>query len=107
MASKDKTSKTARVMNLLSKKADPAAEEVVEAPAAPTPPIVTSMAPDVAVNAQIKDPQGEAFEGELTPQAPAPGPRLGPGWFFGLVWFGLVFCHVMRLLPGFLQKHLA
>ena len=36
MASKDnKTSKTARVMNLLSKKSDPVAEEETAAPAPP------------------------------------------------------------------------
>lgn len=84
MASKDKTSKTARVMNLLSKKPDPAAEEAVEAPAAhaaPTPPIVTSMAPDVAVSAQIKNALEDALEGELPPQAaasPAPQPEPAP-----------------------------
>ncbi|MDE6259507.1 MAG: hypothetical protein K2M42_01390 [Oscillospiraceae bacterium] len=50
MASKnDKTSKTARVMNLLSKKPDPAASpEEAAAPAAQTP-IAASMAPDAAV----------------------------------------------------------
>ena len=78
MASKDKTSKTARVMNLLSKKADPAAEEVVEAPAAPTPPRVTSIAPDVAVSAPNKDAQEDALEGELPPKAAAPAPQPQP-----------------------------
>ena len=88
MASKDKTSKTARVMNLLSKKADPAAEEAPEttgapaAPAAPTPPIVTSMAPDVAVSAQIKNALEDALEGELaqqqTPAAPTPAQEAAP-----------------------------
>jgi len=91
MASKDKTSKTARVMNLLSKKPDPAAEEAVAgaagtapapaAPAAPVPPIVTSMAPDAAVSAQIKNALEDALEGELggtrqgTPQ-PDPEPQM-------------------------------
>lgn len=71
--SKDKTSKTARVMNLLSKKPDPALEEETlveeEKPAAPVPPIVTSMAPDVAVSAQIKNALEDALEGELEPQS--------------------------------------
>lgn len=78
MASKnDKTSKTARVMNLLSKKSDPAAEEAAgapAAPAAPVPPIVTSMAPDVAVSAQIKNALEDALEGELGTPAPQPEP---------------------------------
>lgn len=77
MASKDKTSKTARVMNLLSKKPDPAAEETAApeapaAPAAPVPPIVTSMAPDAAVSVQIKNALEDALEGELEAQQPAP-----------------------------------
>lgn len=80
MASKDKTSKTARVMNLLSKKPDPASEEAAApeapaAPAAPVPPIVTSMAPDAAVSVQIKNALEDALEGELEavqPAAPAP-----------------------------------
>lgn len=91
MASKnDKTSKTARVMNLLSKKPDPAVEEAAgtpAAPAAPVPPIVTSMAPDVAVSAQIKNALEDALDGELgapapqpepTPVQPAPAPRPEP-----------------------------
>ena len=78
MASKDKTSKTARVMNLLSKKPDPAlaeAEEAADIPAAPVPPIVTSMAPDAAVSVQIRNALEDALEGELgvqQPAAPAP-----------------------------------
>lgn len=78
MASKDKTSKTARVMNLLSKKPDPAlaeAEEAADIPAAPVPPIVTSMAPDAAVSVQIRNALEDALEGELGAQqlaAPAP-----------------------------------
>ncbi|MCI8697652.1 MAG: late competence development ComFB family protein [Oscillospiraceae bacterium] len=77
MASKDKTSKTARVMNLLSKKPDPALAEAEEAanipaaPAAPVPPIVTSMAPDAAVSVQIKNALEDALEGELGAQQPA------------------------------------
>lgn len=74
MAAKDKTSKTARVMSLLSKKPDPAApaEESAPAPAAPVPPIVTSMAPDAAVSVQIKNALEDALEGELPVQQPAP-----------------------------------
>ena len=80
MASKDKTSKTARVMNLLSKKSDPAADEAAAgqaapAPSAPVPPIVTAMAPDVAVSAQIKNALENALESELGPQSPAPQPE--------------------------------
>ena len=75
MASKDKTSKTARVMNLLSKKPDPALAEaeadIPAAPAAPVPPIVTSMAPDAAVSVQIKNALEDALEGELGAQQPA------------------------------------
>ena len=74
MASKDKTSKTARVMNLLSKKPDPAlaeAEEAADIPAAPVPPIVTSMAPDAAVSVQIRNALEDALEGELGAQQPA------------------------------------
>lgn len=73
MAKHDKTSKTARVMNLLSKKADPAVStEEAPAPAAAVPPIVTSMAPDAAVSVQIKNALENALEGELGPQQPAP-----------------------------------
>ena len=85
MASKDnKTSKTARVMNLLSKKPDPAAsaepaEEVqAAAPAAPVPPIVSSMAPDAAVSVQIKNALEDALESELGPQQPAAEPQPEP-----------------------------
>ncbi len=72
MASKDKTSKTARVMNLLSKKPDPSADEPA---ATPVPPIVTAMAPDVAVSAQIKNALENVLESELGPQSPAPQPE--------------------------------
>ena len=80
MASKDnKTSKTARVMNLLSKKADSTAEEPAaeagqpsaESSSAPVPPIVSSLAPDAAVSAQIKNALEDALVGELDGQ-PAP-----------------------------------
>ena len=82
MASKnDKTSKTARVMNLLSKKSDPAASEEA---AAAVPPIVSSMAPDAAVSAQIKNALEDTLEGELGPaqpavqEKPAPAPQRSP-----------------------------
>ncbi len=82
MASKDKTSKTARVMSLLSKKPDPAAEEAAAGgpatPAAPVPPIVTSMAPDAAVSVQIKNALEDALEGEFSPQPTAPQPESQP-----------------------------
>ncbi len=82
MASKDKTSKTARVMNLLSKKPDPALEAETDAPAekpaAPVPPIVTSIAPDAAVSVQIKNALEDALESELGPQAAAPQPEPRP-----------------------------
>ena len=73
MASKnDKTSKTARVMNLLSKKPDPAASpEEAAAPAAQTP-IAASMAPDAAVSVQIKNALEDALEGEQVTQQAAP-----------------------------------
>lgn len=77
MASKDnKTSKTARVMNLLSKKPDPASADgtadAAPAPAAPVPPIVTSMAPDAAVSVQIKNALEDALADELGPQQAEP-----------------------------------
>ncbi len=81
MASKDKTSKTARVMNLLSKKPDPAlaeAEEAADIPAAPVPPIVTSMAPDAAVSVQIRNALEDALESELGPAPAAPQPEPVP-----------------------------
>ena len=83
-AKNDKTTKTARVMNLLSKKPDPAApaEEAPAAPAAPQPPIAASMAPDAAVSVQIKNALQDALEGELGPEAaaqqPAPAPAPEP-----------------------------
>ena len=63
MATKDndksKTSKTARVMNLLSKKPDPAQEETTEIAGGqpssqPLPPIISSLAPDAAVSARAE-----------------------------------------------------
>ena len=81
MASKnDKTSKTARVMNLLSKKSDPAGSE--EAAESGVPPIVSSMVPDAEVSAQIKNALEDTLEGELSPaqeeSAPAPQPEPAP-----------------------------
>ena len=77
-AKNDKTSKTARVMNLLSKKPDPAASE--DAAEASVPPIVSSMAPDVAVSNQIKHALQDSLEDALSPAqeepAPAPQPEL-------------------------------
>lgn len=81
MASKnDKTSKTARVMNLLSKKPDPAAPaaEDTAASAAPQTPIAASMAPDAAVSVQIKNALEDALEGELAPRQASPAPEPGP-----------------------------
>ena len=84
MASKDsKTSKTARVMNLLSKKQEsPAAEaDGSAAPSAPVPPVISSMAPDAAVSAQIKNALEDALEAEVPaqqPAAPAPEPEPVP-----------------------------
>ena len=74
-AKNDKTSKTARVMSLLSKKPDPTAAE--EAAEAAVPPIVSSMAPDVAVSSQIKDALEDAMESQPSPaqEGPAPGPQ--------------------------------
>lgn len=85
-----KTSKTAHVMNLLSKNRNaPPAEPISEsAPASPDPaaaapaaaapiaPIITSINADAAVSSQIKD----ALEASLTPaeppvQTPSPAPR--------------------------------
>ena len=79
MASKnDKTSKTARVMNLLSKKPDPTASE--EAAETAVPPIVSSMVPDAAVSSQIKNALEDALEAEPAPAhiEPAPEPQPEP-----------------------------
>ena len=79
MASKnEKTSKTARVMSLLSKKPDPAASE--EAAEADLPPIVSSMVPDAQVSAQIKNALEDTLEGELSPaqEEPVPAPQPEP-----------------------------
>lgn len=81
MASKnDKTSKTARVMNLLSKKSEAGSGEAPEASPAPTAqtPIAASMAPDAAVSVQIKNALEDALEGELPPVQAAPQPEPAP-----------------------------
>ena len=73
-AKNDKTSKTARVMSLLSKKPDSAAPG--EEAEASVPPIVSSMAPDVAVSSQIKNALEGALEDRTAPaqERPAPDP---------------------------------
>lgn len=83
---RSKTSKTARVMNLLSKKQDPAptgdetGEAAVSGGSAPVPPIISSLAPDAAVSVQIKSALEDALEEELTSGTPAaaqsPAPEL-------------------------------
>lgn len=76
---KSKTSKTARVMNLLSKKPDTAGEQPdVEAEAGPVPPILSSISADATVSVQIKNALEEALEGELTPQEPETEPETVP-----------------------------
>ena len=72
----NKTSKTARVMNLLSKKPEAAGADVAES-TAPVPPAVSSMAPDAAVSGQIRNALEDALEGELA-TAPAPQPEPVP-----------------------------
>ena len=74
MASKEnqsKTSKTARVMNLLSKKPDPSAEntESSDSVSAPVPPIISSMAPDAEAAVQIKNALEDELAGELSASA--------------------------------------
>ena len=75
-AKNDKTSKTARVMSLLSKKPDSAAPE--EAAEAAVPPIVSSMAPDVAASSKIKNALEDALEDQSAPTQEAPAPRPEP-----------------------------
>lgn len=83
-----KTSKTARVMNLLSKKQDnapateenaaPAAPAAPAAGTAPVPPIISSLNNDAAVSNQIKDALEDALTSELDnaqPAAPVPEPE--------------------------------
>ena len=75
-AKNDKTSKTARVMNLLSKKPDPSAPE--EASEAAVPPIVSSMAPDVAASSKIQNDLEDALENQSAPVQEAPVPQPEP-----------------------------
>ena len=77
-AKNDKTSKTARVMSLLSKKPDPAAPG--EAAETAVPPIVSSMAPDVAASSKIKNALEDALESQAAPaqETPAPQPEPAP-----------------------------
>ena len=75
-AKNDKTSKTARVMSLLSKKPDSAAPE--EPAEAAVPPIVSSMAPDVAASNQIKNALEDALEDLPAPAQEAPVPQPEP-----------------------------
>ena len=77
-AKNDKTSKTARVMNLLSKKSEPSApEETAEAGASP---IVSSIVPDAAVSNQIKNALEGTLESTAAParREPVPAPRPEP-----------------------------
>ena len=79
MASKnDRTSKTARVMNLLSKKPEPAASE--ETAETTVPPIVSSMVPDAAVSSQIRNALEDALDSEPAPvhREPVPEPQPEP-----------------------------
>ena len=88
MSKDNKTSKTARVMNLLSKKPDPAApapqgEEaaapVPAAPAAPAvPPHVAALGPGPPRARHIPRAPGDALESELGPAPAAPQPEPVP-----------------------------
>ena len=75
-AKNDKTSKTARVMSLLSKKPDSAAPEGTAEAA--VPPIVSSMAPDVAASSKIKNALENAMEDQSAPAQAAPAPQPEP-----------------------------
>ena len=75
-AKNDRTSKTARVMSLLSKKHDPAASE--ETAETAVPPIVSSMVPDAAVSSQIKNALEGALEVEPAPAHTEPAPEPEP-----------------------------
>ena len=74
MAKNDKTSKTARVMNLLSKKTDPVAEPAQEpAPAPAGPPNVPALGPAAAVSGQRTSAVEHPLRGALgAPQPAAP-----------------------------------
>ena len=75
---KSKTSKTARVMNLLSKKQDPAPPSEESGESAALPPIISSLAPDAAVSGQIKDALTDLLEQELGTQASSAAPEPEP-----------------------------
>lgn len=80
---RSKTSKTSRVMNLISRKQDAAPGEEGAAPApassGPVPPIISSLAPDAAVSVQIRDALEDALEDELNNHpAPAQEPEPAP-----------------------------
>lgn len=87
---KSKTSKTARVMNLLSKKpaagSAPAPEQPAEEapvpeevkPAPHTPPILNTIGADAAASDQIKSALEDALEEELNPSAARPAPEPAP-----------------------------
>lgn len=89
---KSKTSKTARVMNLLSKKPAAAsgpspeqpAEEAGDAvpeevkPAPHTPPILSAIGADAAASDQIKNALEDALAEELAPPAPQPAAPATP-----------------------------
>ena len=75
-AKNDKTSKTARVMNLLSKKPDPDAPE--EAAETSVPPLVSSLAPDMAASSQIKNALEDALKVEPEPAQEEPVPQPEP-----------------------------
>lgn len=78
MSSKDsqsKTSKTARVMNLISKKTDSAsAADSAENKSAPVPPIISSLAPEAEAASQIRN----ALEDELAGTVTSPAPEAPP-----------------------------
>lgn len=78
---RSKTSKTSRVMNLISRKQDTAPSEEGAAPApassGPVPPIISSLAPDAAVSVQIRDALEDALEDELNDH-PAPAQEAEP-----------------------------
>ena len=72
--SQSKTSKTARVMNLLSKKPDPAAasDSAENSASVPVPPIISSLAPDAEASVQIKNALENALAGELATETAPP-----------------------------------
>lgn len=69
-----RTSKTARVMNLISKKTDPApSADNTENASTPTPPVLASLTPDAVASSQIKNALEDELAGALNTDAePAP-----------------------------------